>query len=134
MRPVIFAPMRKWALLVIACLLLGRTELHQLIRLPHLVHHFFDHQAEQPDLSLVDFLVMHYLSGDVEDADFAQDERLPFRSHDDLFAHSVTLDLFVVPEVLPLLDGTAIELKPTYAPPAVNAGSLCEVWQPPKRA
>lgn len=130
-----FAPMRAIiAALVVLSMLFGQTELHQLARLPHLVRHYLDHQAEEPGTTVVGFLVMHYFSGNVHDEDFEQDERLPFRSHDDHINFNVAQDLFHAPLTSIAFHYPSLPLDPVHPEAALSLGERTDVWQPPKRA
>lgn len=130
-----FAPMRAIiAALVVLSMLFGQTELHQLARLPHLVHHYLDHQAEEPGTTVVGFLVMHYFSGNVHDEDFGQDERLPFRSHDEHINFNVAQDLFHAPLTSIAFHYPSLPLDPVHPEAALSLGERTDVWQPPKRA
>jgi len=44
--------------------LLSYTELSQVIKLPDLISHFFQHHRQNPDIDFFDFLAMHYGGGD----------------------------------------------------------------------
>jgi|694.fasta_scaffold30383_2 hypothetical protein len=125
---------RLLAILVIGTVLFSNTELHQLARLPHLVHHFLDHKAEQPGTTVFGFLVLHYLSGDVHDEDFAQDEQLPFRSHDDHAGFTAAQDLFHGSVPVITFHYPALPLSPVQPAAALTLGERSAVWQPPKRA
>lgn len=57
------------------------TELNQLLKTPILIQHFITHKKENPKLSFVGFLEMHYFNGNPHDKDYNQDMRLPFKSH-----------------------------------------------------
>jgi hypothetical protein len=121
-------------LVVIGSVLFANTELHQLARLPHLVHHYLDHKAEQPGTTVFSFLVLHYFSGNVHDEDFAQDEQLPFRSHDEHISFSVAQDLFHAPVDVITFHYPALPLSPVHPAASLSLGERSDVWQPPKQA
>jgi hypothetical protein len=56
-------------------------QINEFMKLPILVEHFIEHQQENPKLQLWDFLCMHYAHGEVKDADYDKDMKLPFKSH-----------------------------------------------------
>ncbi len=122
------------AFLVIGSLLFGRTELHQVVRVPHLIHHYLDHKAEQPEITMIGFVVMHYFSGNVHDEDFAQDEQLPFRSHDEHITFNVAQDLYHPPVAGIAFHYPSLPLSPVHPEAALSLGERSDVWQPPKRA
>lgn len=70
------------AILLLITLLLSRTELYQLCKLPKLVTHYIEHKHENPAISLWQFLDMHYAHGDVMDADYDKDMQLPFKTNE----------------------------------------------------
>ncbi len=125
---------RLFAFLVIGSLLFGQTELHQLARLPHLVHHYLDHKAEKPGTTVISFLVVHYFSGNVHDEDFAQDEQLPFRSHQEHITFNVAQDLYHAPATGITFHYPSLPLSPVHPEAALSLGERSDVWQPPKRA
>ncbi len=45
------------------------TELHQVLKAPLLVEHYYEHNDKE-ELSVLTFLEMHYLNGNVKDADY----------------------------------------------------------------
>lgn len=68
------------AIALISIHLAGNTELGQLLKLPQLVHHFFQHKLIDPDLSFFSFIIMHYAGDDGTHADDAFDKQLPCHS------------------------------------------------------
>jgi hypothetical protein len=62
--------------------LFGNTELGQLLRLPKLVSHYFQHRELNPTVTFMDFLVMHYGGDDGTSADDDSDSQLPYHHVD----------------------------------------------------
>lgn len=56
-------------------------QLAEYLKIPILVEHFVEHQQENPTLNLWTFIMDHYSHGEVFDADFEKDMKLPFKSH-----------------------------------------------------
>ncbi|MDO4228911.1 MAG: hypothetical protein Q4C98_03790 [Capnocytophaga sp.] len=54
-------------------------EVREVVKLPVFIQHFVKHRAEAPDMSLAEFLHLHYVNNAV-DADFEEDMKLPFKS------------------------------------------------------
>lgn len=75
--------MRKSLLIVLASIyLFTGTEFRQLLKIPILVEHYFEHLDQNRDLNLTQFLSIHYLFGMVYDSDVARDMELPFKTCD----------------------------------------------------
>lgn len=84
----IFARLKKGiAILLATCLLLAQTPLQQMLKLPALFIHFQEHQQHH-QLSVGDFIAMHYLKGDKPDQDHDNDMKLPFKRNDIHFLSS----------------------------------------------
>ncbi len=56
-------------------------QISEYAKLPILVEHFYEHKQENPKLSLLQFLSIHYSHGEVFDNDYDKDMKLPFKSH-----------------------------------------------------
>jgi hypothetical protein len=125
---------RLMAFILVSSLVFGQEELYQLARLPHLVHHFLDHKAEFPSTTLTGFLADHYFNGNDHDEDSSEDERLPFRSHDDHITLQVAQDLFHGPVTVVAFLYPSLPLTPVQLEAALSLGERTDVWQPPKRA
>lgn len=122
------------SILVLCSLVFTGTELHQLARLPHLVHHFMDHQEQDPGIGLLGFIVQHYFSGNPHDEDFSEDERLPFRSHDNHVTFCAAQDLFHAPAEVVEVHHLWVPLMTAHPEEPLSLGERSDVWQPPKRA
>ena len=57
--------------------LAGNTEVGQLLRLPELITHYFQHHRQNSDISFVEFLAMHYGGDDGTNADNDYYNQLP---------------------------------------------------------
>ena len=66
------------AILFLSAYLITNTELAELGKLGVFFTHFQEHKQANKDLSLMDFVVLHYFSGDQQDDDKARDMQLPF--------------------------------------------------------
>ena len=55
--------------------------MNEYLKIPILVEHFYEHQQENPALSLWNFIKDHYSHGGVFDADYEKDMKLPFKTH-----------------------------------------------------
>lgn len=75
--------------------------MNQLLKIPLLIEHYSDHQEENKDLTLFQFLNMHYSNPHPKDHNSKKDMQLPFKSHSDcssaisvnyILSESLTLD------------------------------------------
>lgn len=73
--------------------LFGTTEAYQALKLPLLVEHYIKHKHENPHLTLLGFLKIHYSDKTIFDADYQQDKRLPFKTQENTSVFSVVNDI-----------------------------------------
>lgn len=59
--------------------LFSYTPLKELVKIPVLVGHYIHHIHEHPEMSVQQFISLHYLQGIVMDEDYEQDMQLPFK-------------------------------------------------------
>ncbi len=121
------------AILLLSLYLLSTTEAHQLLKLPSLVQHYFQHKAENNNLTLLSFLNMHYAETVVYDDDYAQDMQLPFKTHAENFcviavpslpAPKFEMNIVVTPVVKQTI--------PIINDPSYSFLSTQDIFQPPK--
>lgn len=73
--------MRRFSvILVLAAYLTSFSEFHQFLKIPVLVQHFIEHRQEDPSISFVKFLSIHYNGKFTRDDDYQRDSQLPFRT------------------------------------------------------
>ncbi len=95
--------MKKIILVISSILFLGSsTELHELIRLPLLLEHYYQHRSDDPYLSLFDFLKIHYSGQHPNDNDDNDDNELPFKSKASLTHIDTAVPLRRVPDEKPV--------------------------------
>ena len=70
------------AIFFVSIYMLSFSELHQFLRMPVLIQHFIEHRQQDPSLSLLGFLNLHYIHQYIHDEDYQQDQQLPFRHSD----------------------------------------------------
>jgi hypothetical protein len=68
------------AILLLSLFLVSTTELYQLLKIPDLIEHYFEHKQLNPDMPLIAFLKAHY-EHPVKDGDYGKDQKLPFIIH-----------------------------------------------------
>jgi hypothetical protein len=113
--------------------LFSATAIGELLKLPMLVEHYYDHRQENTNTSLMAFLIMHYQTEDGTDKDAKEDSQLPFKSME----HAATvafvslippsfIDITVKPD-RPILRSFGI-YKELFLP----SQYLVAIWQPPR--
>jgi hypothetical protein len=116
---------------ILGVYLLSATELHQLVKLPFLVHHYVEHK-EKYNQSLAEFLHLHYSTHHENENDY-KDTRLPFKSHENCVV--ITLSPFFVSSPSSFsFNVFSSELKsyPLYSDNFSSSAFLSSIWQPPK--
>ena len=112
--------------------LFANTELHELAKVGAFVAHFAEHQKGHTDITLIEFVKIHYFSGNVMDADYEQDMKLPFKTTD--FGnlsptHTLPLPVFFALQQVVLIESAGL---PLYDQSALPSSRLADIWQPPK--
>lgn len=109
------------------------TELHQLLKLPMLIHHFFDHNKQEPTESFAEFIKEHYITHiDHSDKDNHEHDNLPFKTKDCATIHTTIAfshqQTFFIKEPNTSPQIFLIEYNEVNYSPA----ALSNIWQPPK--
>ncbi len=117
-------------LIVFLCV---NTELHQLLRLPVLIHHFLDHSNQEPEISFVEFLNEHYSSNQKHSDNSHKDhDKLPFKTLDCSNAHValafVNHSEFSIPTPTTFYD----KISSSYYSVIYSSTVIRNIWQPPK--
>jgi len=73
--------------------LFGTTEAYQALKLPLLVEHYIKHKHQNPHLTLLGFLKLHYSDKTIFDSDYRQDMRLPFKTQENTGIFSAVNDV-----------------------------------------
>lgn len=110
------------------------TEFRQLFKLNSFIEHYKEHKAEDPTLSMLDFLDIHYGHGNVVDGDFEKDMKLPFKTTNSDFSSYqwvTTIHIFINPS----MDFEYNEPK-SFTPKSLVLfpSYLSAIWQPPRVA
>ncbi|CAL1519827.1 hypothetical protein [Chitinophaga sp. MM2321] len=119
------------AYILLLLFILHNTTFDQLLKLPALVTHYHDHQQRNRDISVMDYLCMHYW-GEDNDNDDEQDRQLPYKNVD---FSTIQLSYIPLAKVITIrqqehrsLDIHYPVLKDNYFPePAMRA-----LFRPPK--
>ena len=111
---------------------MSATEIYQLLKLPLLVEHYLEHKKEKNDMSIWEFLHIHYAQRIVYDKDYEKDMKLPFKSHNDCS------DLLGSVSAAPPVPVYKIYFSPTFQQVPIFVGSYFytefpdSIWQPPR--
>jgi hypothetical protein len=73
---------RAIAILLLSIYMFSFVEFHQFLRIPLLIQHFVQHRQQDPSISFMAFIRLHYVGQIVIDDDYQQDKELPFRETD----------------------------------------------------
>jgi hypothetical protein len=79
------------AILFISVYLLSATEISELFKINTLVQHFYETNNTGKPVDFLHFLVMHYVTDDLNDKDNDRDRQLPFKSPETCFSNSTSL-------------------------------------------
>lgn len=114
-----------------ATIVVAGTELHQLFKLPVFVQHFYEHQQEDKNISLLRFIIIHYFSGNPKDSDYNRDMQLPFKTTDcssTITLAALTHPSFTNERLVFIVANNYPALKNNTFP----SSHLSDIWQPPK--
>lgn len=120
------------AIFLLSIMVFTGTEAKQLLKLPFLVEHYISHKELNIDLTLAEFIKMHYAKDVKIDDDFAEDMKLPFKMHPEF---STNYFVATPPQFNNEVE-QYIYLPVRKFPVTNSAGnilvSLANIWQPPK--
>jgi hypothetical protein len=85
------------------------NSLGEVFKLPKFIAHFSEHYAADNSLDVFDFIYMHYLGDDQNNADQDKDMELPFKKMEDPFSFQV-----VFFPVFNLISGNKFEAIDSY--------------------
>ena len=123
---------RTISILVLLMMLWVQTPVNQLMKLSILVEHYFEHKDKNNEISVIDFLKMHYAKGDVKDADHDRDMQLPFKH----FSPTSLIFIFFQSPVFSITEKifstSAMKQTRLYQSPHHSSESLSNIWQPPR--
>ncbi len=113
---------------------MATTQLGQLLKLPAFIEHYNEHKAANTQLTLVDFLIIHYASGNVKDADYEKDMKLPFKTaNENVFSITSTVatpPLFSIEtEHINFFEKKKQYFRNEYF---ISNSFFSNIWQPPK--
>jgi hypothetical protein len=109
------------------------AQFSELFKLPIVAEHFDEHQTEDANLTIWEFITIHYMRGEVDDDDFDKDMKLPFKS---LTYNSNTItfcDPLVDYELSKKVFFKSSDKKTNFGYQfSFSADYFNSIWQPPK--
>lgn len=129
--------MKKWfAICFLTIYIASATDFAQLLRFPLLIEHYFEHKTKNPQLSVIEFLEIHYNGDHLEnhphDDDYDEDQKLPFMMHTAsyyaVFVCQPTVEVEIHNNSIP----RKINTTPIRNDQFIDDTFLNSIWQPPK--
>lgn len=106
--------------------------LKELVKMPILIHHFYEHKAKHPADNFLNYIAKHYNNPQESESahDKETDQQLPFKSSDSYQAH---ISAFIVTEykILPVVYDIKSKQYNSHTESAIITRSF-DIWQPPK--
>ncbi len=127
--------MRKFiCVFLVSVYLFSNSEAKQFLKIPKLIEHFYNHKERDASTTLISFLKLHYLDDHGKDADYKEDMKLPFKTHDS-HCHAITTGITTPPKTLEICIDKSIfllEKRPhyVYTEPITNLFNMA-VFRPP---
>ncbi len=121
------------AIYILFSFLISNTELHQLLKLPVLIHHYIEHQDQDQGISFSQFLSKHYNSEENHaDTGHNDHKNLPFKTNDCTSIHvSVAAEhKFVFSICHPNI--ASENISTVYNEIFYSSAILNKIWQPPQ--
>ena len=112
--------------------LLSATETGELLKIPLLAAHYYDHKGEDRTIGVIAFLIQHYYTEDGTDRDAAEDRQLPFKSAEQFSSVSFVSP---VPPSYIIISRPEISCSQTFVTrdeSLLPVFYLASIWQPPR--
>lgn len=130
-----FGALKRTVFISLLCFkILSITGLHELIRLPVLIQHYFEHKDIDSGITFIAYLEHHYNDSPHTDDDEERDKQLPFMATE-FFSGSLVSSFLppsftLVPKkAYQILSRTKMVANNQHIPALTFAG---KIWQPPK--
>lgn len=108
------------------------TEFYQLFKLNSFIEHFQEHKAKNGNISVIEFLNIHYGHANVNDQDHDEDMKLPFKSCSNDFSsiQMIThhVEYFVPRRYIEFYTSKTYVSTESFLIPSY----LSAIWQPPR--
>ena len=115
-------------------ILLPNALLHDIVRMPVLVAHYFNHIHSDGHIHFTDFIADHYADNEHHDTDQDDHGNLPYHKHDINFQQHVfsAAVLDILPIVLANYDAINPLTKIISSQHFYSSTELSAIWRPPK--
>lgn len=119
--------------LLIGLYALAYTPVVEFFKVPVLLAHYHEHQQENADISLLDFLFLHYFSGHERSMDIDKHQQLPFKTGECttacLSVPAVPFTDRIIPETPAIVSVSNFFGEHTDD---FSSSYLSYIWQPPR--
>nr|WP_121271145.1 hypothetical protein [Pedobacter schmidteae] len=119
-------------LFILSIYLISGTELRELIKLPVLFQHFYEHKALNSEISFSTYLADHYNSIPHSDNDEERDNQLPFKTPGFNGLSMQAIPQFYCNYVKSPIRAIIPNDSFPYTENCVPAPDCGQIWQPPK--
>ncbi|MCG2793518.1 MAG: hypothetical protein L6262_08240 [Weeksellaceae bacterium] len=127
---------RVFALFFLTTYLISTTELSQLLKFPTLVEHYIEHKEQNPQISVIQFLVLHYEGSHSKNRhhnkDYDEDQKLPFIIHSDVlnfcFVHPQPVFFESFHKIVMVESSKVMSFDDSF----LSNHFLSTIWQPPR--
>ena len=121
------------AFLITAEAMLPGMDVHELTKLPDLLEHYHEHKKNNPEITVVAFLKLHYEDVRHHEQDHQNHHKLPLSNHHHQHNCNLHHVLFTIPDVTVSLAVEPLqrENKVVYKTPT-ELNFYGSIWQPPR--
>jgi hypothetical protein len=119
--------------LLLSAYLMPVTAVTELLKLPQLIEHYYDHKTEGNNKGFTAYLFQHYFREDGTDKDAAEDSQLPFKNSEQILSVMIISvnppeTFYFSPLDIPLIKKTYKTSNDHY----IISQYLDAIWQPPR--
>lgn len=126
---------QKYIIFYIVLFMLNSHVLEQCLKIPFFISHYIEHQENNNSINIFQYIQLHYFSGNIQDDDYQQDQKLPFKSEQTCNHTSLGQVLYnkvekINIQVIDYIENTSV-FNPLQKHFVVQT-ILKNIWQPPK--
>lgn len=125
---------RVFGILLLSTFIWVQTPVIQLLKVSTLIEHYYEHRLENNELSIIDYLALHYVHDTDRHPGHDRDMQLPFKQGTSIafatvFFEQVKFDLPQECEYMSIAQTIS-----QYKSPYQAKEALSRIWQPPRGA